>query len=150
MAAVANNETPRLERLFRPWVERVAHLRTWGRVMTDVRVEIKVGRGSGTAWAHLRKIILRLDEREPARAIAIIVHEFAHCAVHADCEGHDDRFKARLRAATLELTGHDPGLVENYRTFQRSVDHAVAAWWQASHAKAWAAAQAFERLGGER
>lgn len=141
----------RLERLFRPWVERVAHLRAWGRPMTEVCVELRERRDgrpgtTGLAWPVKRKILLRIGTN-PALAIGTALHEFAHVAAPGDVH-HGGGFKTRLRAAVIELTGHDPGLIENYRTFDRSCDDAVSDWWRATHAKAWDIAEKFARNAG--
>lgn len=142
------------EALFRPWVERIARLRTWGRPLTDVPVRIlarDAEHSSGLAYRCPRRIVVTLGT-DPVDAIATILHEYAHAAAanlrDAEAEAHGLAFQERLRAATLELCGVDPGLLGNYRVFQRSVEDAVSFWWRAHHAAAWTVAERFARNGG--
>ena len=137
---------------FIPWVFQVARLKCWGRPLTDVPVRLRYdaeGGGSGVCYVCPRRIAITACP-DPARTISVIVHEFAHAAAvnvrGADTEHHDERFKERLQGAITELTGFDPGMLDNYRTLQRACDDAVRAWWGANHAAAWETALKFERL----
>lgn len=134
-----------------PWVGRIARLKAWGSPQDDVKVTIHVGlkeHSTGRCRWSKREIHLTVGT-DPVDAIATVIHEFAHAAAPPPIDqGHGDAFKERLRAATIELTGVDPGLLDNYRVFQRAVEHAVSLWWRAHHERAWKTAQKFEALAG--
>lgn len=132
-----------------PWVERIARLKAWGRPLDEVAVRLKertTERSSGTAWPVERRIVVSIGTN-PAFAISTIVHEFAHCAAPGDAH-HGPAFKARFRDATIELTGRDPGMLDNYRVFGEAARDVYRAWWDATHAKTWDAAEKFARLAG--
>lgn len=131
----------------RPWITRIAFLKAWGRPQDDVLHTVRVGEkehSTGRCWSARRRIVFTIGT-DPVDAIATVLHEFAHAAAPGDA-GHGDKFKERLRDATIELTGVDPGLLDNYRVFQRAVEHAVGLWWRAHHAKTWETAQKFAAL----